>query len=490
MPATPNTTSDEYDANIEAVLKVRAFVSGNVKPYVRRLDGHITDDVAYEKYCEWAGYTNFVSLTLQAFTGMIMSPEPVISDAPDALEEYLDDLTSDGEPFQRVCYRTVEEVAATGRCFVLVDYPDVPGAADLSRLEAERANLRPFVRSYPWEALIALKTELRGGVRVLSHVRLRETVSEPGENEWADAKIEQVRVLDLKDGAYRVRVFRKTQGQGSAVPADEWEQFGSDRFPKMAGRAMDFIPGVVIGAGSLDPTILTKPPVLDLVNTAENHLNVSALEYNALRWLGSPSLVISGLIDSGDEDPTPIRMGSSQAIVLGEGGAAEIISLKGGDIGALSEKLDSLRLEAAALGARIFGDESAAQISTETARIQRAGEHSVLAGIANTVADGMTQVLRWVGEWAGIAGADKIAVTLNTDFLPKGLQPGELAEWLAALQAGTMPLPVVLEHLKSRGVIDPQMTEAEWNDGIDEGLVDRPEPAVGDGEDEEIEEAA
>jgi hypothetical protein len=62
---------------------------------------------------------------------------------------------------------------------------------------------------------------------------------------------------------------------------------------------------------------------------------------------------------------------------------------------------------------------------------------------------------------------------------------------IGLLCAGTMPLAVFMEHMKSRGVIDPQMTEADWQAGIDETMIDRPEPRGGETEDEdEVDEAA
>jgi len=478
-PGSPRHTDAAHDAGLPSVKKVRAFVDGEVSGYVRKLGGH--DEKDYTEFAEGAYYLPAVPRTLDAFAGLVMTPEPVISDAPAAFDPYLDDLTNDGEPFVRVCYRTVEEVSATGRHCLLVDYVDMPDAANISRLDAERAGLRPFVRSYAWEDILAVRSEAVQGVRKITHMRLLERIEEPGATEWDTDIVEQVRVLDFKDGRYRVRVYRETTER---KPGDTiWLQVGGDMFPVMNGRPMDFIPAVVIGPGSLDPQIMAKPPLLELVNVSESHLNDSALRQWALKWCGCPTLVLSGLMASDDENPQPIRWGSRSAVVLGEGGTAELVTMAGEGVGAIKESMEEKRRDMAAIGARILADESASQIAVETARIQRAGEHSVLAGIANTVADGMTQVLRWVATWAGVSGADNIAVTLTTDFLPKGLQPGELAEWLAGLQAGTLPLPVVLEHLKSRGVIDPQMTEAEWNDGIDASMIDRPEPGGGQGAD-------
>lgn len=492
MTTGPGTPSREYTRRLPAVLKVRAFVAGEIRPYVTRLRGHDDDD--YALYQRLAYYLPAVPRTLDAYTGMVMTPEPIISDSADEMQAYLDDLTSDGEPFQRVCHRTVEEVTATGRHCLVVDYPNDPEAENITRLDAERRGLRPFVRAYNWEDILDWRVTVIGGKRVLSHVRLVEMVDEPDPaNEWETRVRRYVRVLDLFEGKYRVRLYREetAQAQGEQRQGAEiaMVQVGDEIFPKVAGKPLAYIPAVIFGPGSLDPSILEKPPLLEMVEISQSHLNDSALRQWALMWCGQPTLVLTGY--TADDDTAEVRLGSSAGLVLGEGGTATLLALGSEGVGAIKDSMEEKRRDMAAIGARILADESGAQVATETARIQRAGEHSVLAGIANTVADGMTQILRMVAEWAGINAPD-IAVTLNTDFMPRGLQQGELAEWLGQVQSGAMPIAVALEHLKSRGVIDPQMTEEDWRDALDDQIIDRPEPAANDGddEDEQEEEAA
>lgn len=498
MASNAGTASSEYNRRLPDVQKVRAFLAGgaSIRPYIEKLRGHDAPD--YELYQKLAYYLPAVPRTLDAYSGMVMTPEPIISDSPEAFQPYLDDLTNDGEPFQRVTHKVVEEVCSTARYCLLVDYANDPEAVNITRLDAERRGLRPFVRSYRWEDILDWRMETINGKRMLSHLRLMEYVDEPDPaNEWETKIRKYVRVLDLYaegDGAkrYRVRMFKETTANVRAETTTGatfepgMEPHGDPFFPMMNGRPMDFIPAIVFGPSSLDAATLERPPLLEMVEISRSHLNDSALRQWALMWCGQPTLVLAGLTAS--DETSEIRLGSSSGLVLGEGGTAQLLSLGSDGVGAIKESMEEKRRDMSAIGARILADESGAQISTETARIQRAGEHSVLAGIANTVADGMTQVLRWVAMWANVSAAEKIAVTLNTDFLPKGLQPGELAEWLGQVQMGTLPLAVALEHLKSRGVVDPQATEQEWLDGIDETTIDR--PAVDDGEEDDEEEEA
>ena len=142
-----------YTAQVAAWSKVRAFVAGGeaVRPYVQTLPGHDADTAS--AFRQRAYYLPAIARSIDAFTGMIMNPEPVIQ-APEALTEYLDDVSYDGEPASRMIGRTVREVVEIGRCAVVVDYPQAPGADQLSIADAERLGLRAYARFYTAEGVI------------------------------------------------------------------------------------------------------------------------------------------------------------------------------------------------------------------------------------------------------------------------------------------------------------------------------------------------
>ncbi len=469
----------DYNKRLPDVKKVRDFVDEDVTKYVRKLRGH--DDEDYTLYSNSAYYLPALGRTIDAFVGMVMEPEPVVTGAPKAFDTFLDDLSNDGEPFTRVTARVVREVVSAARGCVLVDYPDRQDAANVTRLQAENMGLRPYARFYPFEDVLNWRVDVVDGRRVLSHLRLIEKYEALSEDGWDVEEDNQIRVLDLIDGKYRVQIWRETKVErdgprGSKITGLEWCQHGPDRYPTANSANLESIPAVIFGPDSLDPSIVDRPPLIEVVGISESHLNNSAGREWSLMWCGSPTLVIAGNVPlDNNGNPEPIYIGSSSAIVLGEGSTADLLEAGSEAVGALQKAMEDKRRDMASVGARVLTDGGSSQISTETARLERAGEHSVLAGVANTVADGMTQVLRLLATWAGISGADKIAVSLNTNFVPVGLQPGELAEWLGEVQKGNMPLSVALERLKSRGVVDAEMTEQDWRDETEAAALDMPE---------------
>lgn len=467
-----------YTAAATGWQKVRDFIAGGavVKPYVLPLPGH--DATTISDYRSRAYYLPAVARSVDAFTGLVMNPEPVIQ-APAALTEYLDDVSYDGEPAKRMIGRTAREVISVGRCAVVVDYPKAEGADQLSVADAERLGLRAYARFYKTEDVLDWRVTARGGERILSFLKLRENADEPTpDNEWTVTAVERIRVLDLVEGKYRQRLFQKgdVRDEQTGKPMTSWTQVGGDVFPMAGGKPLEELPAVVFGPDSLDVTEVATPPVAEMVEIACAHLQDSASLQWTLMWVSNPTPIFINLnLPEGET----IKLGSSQGIALHEGGDAKFLSLGADGVGAIRQALEDKRRDMAAIGARLLADESSAQISRDTAIIQRAGEHSVLANIATTVADGWKRVLGYLALWAGATG--DISVTLNTDFVPQGMTSGELSELISAVQAGQMSSRDLFALLQKRGLVRPDKTYDEHQDELDEDgqrVLDAPQPGA------------
>lgn len=462
----------------KAIKKVRDFMGGRetALSYVRELPGHKDDPETADAYRNAASYLNVTEKTLKGFTGAIMNPSPNVSDKPSGFDEFLEDMTNDGEPFERIAHKLVSEVITAGRCGILVDFPKAPEDANRTEAIDIAMGLRSYARLYQAEDILDWRVGMVGGRAMLTHIRLQEveTVIDP-KDEFAEKSVDQIRVLDLIEGAYQVRLYRtkpkSTNGltNKSESASAKYELF-DEYFPKKRdGTRLEYIPFITAGPESLDPRIFPKPPLEDLVDLSCDHLQNSASHEWALRWLGSPTLVIAGrpAVDESGK-MRPIRIGSPHGIILGEGSTAEILTLGAEGVGGISSAMERKERQMAAIGARmIMIDGGSGQISHETERLRRAGEHSTLAGISQACSDALTQALRIMAEWEG-KDDDKIKVECNKDFLPVGLQTGELTEWVGALQTGSIPLQVFVSRLKDRGVLDGEMDEEKFRDLLDE----------------------
>lgn len=468
-----DTKHSAYDKFHKLVKRVRDFIEGEeaVQEYIIGMPGQkklgLVDELA--EFRERAYFLPAVGRTVDAFTGMVMSNGAKAEEVPSGYEQYQKDITNDGEPLSRFTSHVVREVISAGRGAVIADYPWREDIDKLTVKQAEDLGLRPYAKFYKSEEVLNWQMETNEGERILKQLRLEEDYEVPGKDEWESEVRKQIRVMDLDPdtGYYRVRIYRKANDNGKS---GEWTQWGGDRFPKMGGQYMTYIPAIIFGPSGLDPDIREDPPLIDMVNISKAHLNNSASYEHGLSWLGCPTLVIAGTLPKDDKGKVlPIRIGSAAGIVMAQGGDAKLLQADADSVGGLQQAMENKRRDMAAMGARILIDSGSSNISTETAKLERVGEHSVLSDISNACADGITQIFRMVLQWGGMkeAMAEKVLIRLNTDFVPKGMAPGELTEWIKGVQANVIPLKIFFDRLKDRGEVPETMTEEDYRQELD-----------------------
>jgi hypothetical protein len=118
--------------------------------------------------------------------------------------------------------------------------------------------------------------------------------------------------------------------------------------------------------------------------------------------------------------------------------------------------MDRKEKQMAALGARMLAPEKAGVEAANTLSMRHNGEDSVLAGIAKLVATGLTEVLTFMAEWAGIAGT--VEYKLNTDYLPKGMSAQDLTALMSAWQQGGISYQTLFSNLQRSEIIAADAT--------------------------------
>jgi len=454
-----DTTHHEYDDRQGAWKKMRDVVAGEdtVKncgsEYLPRLGGQ--DEDGYRAYKMRASFYNATSRTIDGLSGMVFRKPPQV-DVVGPLEDFRDDVTLSDVPLHAFAEQVVEEVLTTARCGGLVDYPRVEDRG-LTRAQAERMNLRPFWTLYKAEDILNWRVGLIGNRTQLTQVRLHETVEEPGDDEFTDEQIEQIRVLELVDGTtedgeptggmrYQQRVFRKNE------KTSEWVQEGETIVPLMAGRPLDYIPFIFFGPRDTTPAAC-KPPLLDLAHINLSHYRTSAdLEHGA-HFTALPTPFCFGVA----ENEVPDQIGP-EALWTSTSSEAQagMLEYTGQGLEALEKRLDVKESQMAALGARMLEAPKKAAEAADTARIHRTGEISVLASTAQAVSAGLTMMLEIARDWYGAAG--DVRVTLNTDFLPTPMDPQMLTALFQMVQGGRISQQTFFENLQRGEIIAADKT--------------------------------
>ena len=403
--------------------------------YLPRLSGQ--NDAEYFAYKQRALYFNATARTIDGLTGMLfMKPETI--EAPAAMDSIIADVTMGGLSLHQFAEVIAEEVITIGRIGVLIDYPPIVNAVTLAQAQAQGA--RPYATMYDAESIINWKTGRINNVEQLTLVVLEEENEIPVDE--FESKCEpQWRVLDLVNGAYRQRVFRKDK-RGEFILVDEI-------FPQINGRVINKIPFEFFGVRDNSPCV-DKPPLLDLVDVNLSHYRTTADYEHGLHFTGLPTPVVTGYYS--DDKSASLRIGSGTAWLLPDPQSkAFYLEFTGQGLGELREALRSKEAMMATLGARILAPEKRAAEAAQTANIHRSSENSVLASIAQSISVGLTHVMEWLRDWSNITG--DVKVELNRDFIPNSMTAQDIDVLVKSWQAGAISANVLFENLVAGDII-------------------------------------
>lgn len=462
------TRHKDYDKYARKWKRVRDVVAGQDEihvggeAYLDKLQDELPSE--YLKRVRRTPFYNATWRTMAAFVGMLFRKPPTL-EVPKSLEKLLEDVTMSGVSFTDFAKDTALEDISISRVGVLVDYPQAVNRADgkpLNRAEAEALNLRPSMVLYKAETIINHEKVFINNRTVLGQVRLEEIRVEK-ESEFVSKEIKVVRVLDLFEGKYRVRIFSDETG----------EQIGWDIFPLRDGKPLDHIPFYFIGPdGETDE--YSDPILIDLVDMNIKHYQVSADYEHGCHMTGLPTPVITGAETQydakGNVVPQSYYIGSTSAWLLPQGADAKFLEFTGQGLQALENNLKGKKEEMASIGARMLTPEKAGVEAEGTLALRNAGEHSILAAVALSVSGGLTGALKDFAAWAG-ENPDNIKFEINRDFMPFALSPQMLATLLSAVQAGKLSHEAFFDLLK-RG----DLVEADLKFEIEQARIDANPP--------------
>lgn len=470
-----DTLHPEYSAAAPDWRYMRDVVAGQPavhkakKAYLAQL--YQETEANFEARIARAGFFNATSRTIKGLKGMLFRKPPTFK-VSKSTEPMLKDVTKRGVSMYGLAQQVADETLTVGRVGVLVDRPSVETGGKTVQ-QVERLNLRPHLAMYTAETIINWAESWINNKTVLALVVLQEDTKVDSGDRFVVQTERRWRELDLvvlvdDDGveqstAYRQRVWRK-----SDTGVDE--QVGPDVYPMMNGKLMEEIPFQFFGVDDTTPSV-PKPPNIDLARVNIGHYQTTAdLEHGAHKT-ALPQPWISGIQTELDKEGRPIK---DVTFYMGGGSAwafpkhetqCGMLEFTGAGLASLENRLEAKQSHMAVLGARMLEEQKAGVEAAETAGIHRSGEQSVLAGHADTLADGFTRVLSWFDEWAG--GSGKVEVKVNKDFFTQAMTPEKLTALVAAWQQGAISKESLFEQLQQGEIIRDGVEFAEQEGQIE-----------------------
>jgi hypothetical protein len=388
--------------------------------------------------------------TVDGLVGMVTRKPVDVSKMPSLFRPVLEDLTLAKDSkvgIDDFVAEALYEDLVIGRVGYLIERPNV-NSAGMTQAQVAALNLRPYVAEYKAESIIDWRHDRVNNAAQLVMVRLTEVVEEwIGDIERKE--IEQERRLLLVDGVYLQRIYRE-DGKGTL------QQYGDDIIPLMNGSPLNYIPFIC-------DFETTRPPILDLVNINLSHFRTDVdLEHGA-HFTAIPTPMFAGFEFDTD---SPFCLGASGGHAAQNPDAkAWFLEFEGKGLDTLKEIKEEKKAQMSVLGARFLDAEKNQAEATDTVRIRKSGETSVLAATAQKCARSITRILEIMRDWMGIAG--DVTVELNTDYSDASLTPEQMTALFGMLQGGAISQQTFFYNMKYGEMYEPELTFEEEQSRIE-----------------------
>jgi hypothetical protein len=187
------------------------------------------------------------------------------------------------------------------------------------------------------------------------------------------------------------------------------------------------------------------------------------------------------------DNKSEVQIGPSGVLMLDKGGSAGMLEFSGAGLRALETADEQKRKMMAVLGARLLEEQALAAETATAVGMRHSGEQAVIRTIAQVLEQQLTRAMRthawWIGTEKSPSDLDYVVVELSKDFYAMKMQPAELAQLLAALQADGISYRTFYYNLSVGGLTRPGVDVEEEQREIANKTEDAPGKKMPNGPD-------
>lgn len=372
-------------------------------------------------------------------------------DVPPVIAELEADITADGRNLNNFARDLFEDGVEAGLSFILVDMPRKDG--EMTIAQERQANMRPYVTMVRAEQVLGWKTERIGGKTVLSQVRIMETATEDGEDEFEQIEVPQVRVLQRSEGKVWGRLYREDDKGDWLMHEDFTVDMDEISIVPFYTRRTGFFQG--------------RPNFEGLADLNVAHWQSASDQRNILHYARVPLLVALGM--SADDFTVAVNSSISTSRPKTEADV-KWVEHEGKAIGAGRDDLKDLEQSMRVLGLELMLPKTGNPTATGEA-IDAAKSQTPLAQMANNLKESLERMAYFMGLYINLAG--EFTVNVNTDYGLSLLNQADLTLLLQAVNTGQLSRQTFLKELIRRNVL---MDDLDIDDEIERIKDEEPEP--------------
>lgn len=402
--------------------------------------------------------------TVSVMVGKPFSKELTLGDdVPAQIKDWAQDIDREGVSLHVFAAEMLGEALPHGMAGILVEAPKpvLTAGRVVTQADQKAAGVRPYFVRVMHRQILGWRTTSVDGVRRLTQLRLAEDAT-VDDGLYGEKTVARVRVLT--PGAWEV--WEKAETKGPAGE-DQWTMVDSGLtgltyipFAPLYGWRLGFMRG--------------QSPLLDLGHLNIKHWQSQSDQDTILHTARVPILAIIGANEN-----TSLTIGGSSAVNIPVGGDIKWVEHGGASIDAGQKSLEALEDQMIQAGAELLVKKPGQRSATESANDAEANK-SDLQRITEGFEDSLDQALQMMADYANLGSGGK--VSLYKDFGAATLSDASAQLLVGMAQAGQISDETLIEEMKRRGVLSPDITAADEAERIEaQG------PALGTMTDEEEE---
>lgn len=480
-----NTPVNDYHKSEEERLLTRHLRGGSDK--MRKAGKKylpqepLESETAYINRLKRSYLVNFYRKTVDKFVGKITRQDPgLLDETPTEIEDLYEDIDNNGNDLPTVIRESLTHAVDDGIVFYFIDSPrdptretqdgeEQPQRTFRSRGSDIRNGIRPYVRTIRADDLIGWKFEKINGNKVLTQIRIRETVTKVDpEDEWNEIEVEQIRVVE--PFLHVIYEFQKDENG-----KEDWvivETIQTD---------FETIPLVALYTSKIK-YMVGEPLFLDLASLNLEHWQSYSDQNNITHVIRVPILFASGF----DENENPITLDVGPNSLIQGPPASDMKYVehtgKAADVG--FKQLERLEDAIVRMGAEIVLNKRTGANQTATARaIDKSEADNEMTLISTAVENAWNEVFQFLAEAFGLeADSDVVGgINMNKDFKAGLIEAQDIAQLIALRTSGNISRDTLWIELKRHDVLsedfDPE-AEALLLDKEEEESMERQAESV------------
>ena len=480
--ADPNAA---YESIVSTWRRNRAICGG--ERFTKEYDGYLDkvsfrnllipfstsmDAKQYAFYRAEAELPGIVAEYAKMLVGSLLRKKPQLTLPENLATEIKDWIINefgvDNSPLSSVLDDYLWEEMQTSRCWVQVDYPEIPQELLETLTPEELLKFKPYPIKWQAEAVVNwnLSTDIFGK-KSLSRVVIRTFEENFKDNEFHPDLDDVVYVHELHEGAYRIRKYiARTAINTSVVNGQIQKQYdqNSSYFELVDvkdnilinGERLTFIPIWPLN-GSID---VAEPMIAALVDkeialynkmSRRNHLLYGAATYTPY--------VASNMSD--DDFRKVVRGGLGSWIKLDQGDTIGALETPTAALADMEKAIAAAIEEMAKLGIRMLTPET--DQSGVALHLRNASQTAKLGTLNMKISSVLSEIIAFMINWRyGLdLKAGDVVFNLSGDFTPTPTGEGWLrlaTEWY---EGGLIPRSVWLQLLKQNDMLAPEYDDKE-----------------------------